>query len=41
MKKQRMTVTEEFTFTGLLPKTGKVVLVCGMDEHGRPTTMSA
>lgn len=39
MKKQRMTGDlEEFTFTGLLPKTGYVVFVCGMDEYGRPTT---
>lgn len=39
MKKQRMTGDlEESTFTGLLPKTGYVVFVCGMDEYGRPTT---
>lgn len=39
MKKQRMTGDlEEFTLTGLLPKTGYVVFVCGMDEYGRPTT---
>ena len=39
MEKQRMTGDlEEFTLTGLLPKTGYVVFVCGMDEYGRPTT---
>ena len=39
MEKQRVTGDlEEFTFTGLLPKTGYVVFVCGMDEYGRPTT---
>lgn len=39
MEKQRVTGDlKEFTFTGLLPKTGYVVFVCGMDEYGRPTT---
>lgn len=39
MEKQRVTGDlEEFPFTGLLPKTGYVVFVCGMDEYGRPTT---
>ena len=39
MEKQRVTGDlEKFTFTGLLPKTGYVIFVCGMDEYGRPTT---